>query len=125
MSRWTSVALTGLACCLTLPALSARTALGCPPPLTQDQVKKATEVELRGRLQSVLLRCGPGSKAWQVVADGKTYSLDFATPELAQQAATLDGQAVALTGTLNNNQIISVKTLTAADDLIIDLPQIQ
>jgi hypothetical protein len=199
MSKWTSVVLTGLACCLALPAL---TALGCPPPppLTQDYLKKTvrveikgklshvrrendgtdprdiafidywqmsaggntyqlnfrgnkhffdlagrfegktvivtgtldgsvvglseikadedyvketTEVEVRGRLQSVPLRCGPGSKAWNVVVDGKTYFLEFATPELRKLADSLDGKTAVITGTLQDTGI-AVKTLKAA-----------
>jgi hypothetical protein len=215
MSKWTSVVLTALACCLSVPALSLETARGCPPPpqLTQDYVKKTvrveiqgklshlqmavteprfpkppavydfwqisaggktyrldfgagkdlldlanklesqtviatgtldgtvvhltglkadegsvketTEVEVRGRLQSLLTRCGPGSRAWQVVVDGKTYSLDFATPELRKLAETLDGEAVVLSGTQNNDAVISVKTLTAADHIILDLPPVK
>jgi hypothetical protein len=204
MSKWTSVVLTGLACCLAPTAL---TALGCPPPppLTQDYLKKTvrveikgklvhvhrendrshprfamldiafidywqvvvgdrayeldfrggkhffdlanklkgktvmvtgtldggvvrltemkadedhiqetTEVEVRGRLQSVLLRCGPGSKAWSIVVDGKTYSLDFATPELRKLAETLDGKTAVITGDLKDDAV-AVKTLKAAE----------
>jgi hypothetical protein len=199
MSKWTSVALAGLTCCLALPAL---TALSCPPPppLTPDYLKKTvhveikgklshvqldmvvpveprhpfdfwqiiaggktyrldflggkhffdlanklegkavivtgtldggvvrlsemkadedyvkwtTAVEVRGRLQSVPLRCGPGSKAWSVVVDGKTYSLDFATPELQKLAEPLDGKTAVITGDLKND-VITVKTLNAAE----------
>jgi hypothetical protein len=115
MSKWTSVVLTGLACCLTLPALSLETALGCPPPppLTQDAIKKTAEVEVRGRLEALLLRCGPGSKAWIVIAEGKSYILQFATAELLTTAEALDGKDVALTGALDNGTL-TVQTLKAA-----------
>jgi hypothetical protein len=116
MSKWTSVVLTGLACCLTLSAVPARTALGCPPPVTQDSLQDTTAIEVRGRLQSVLLRCGPGSRAWQVVVDNKTYGLDFATPELARQAEALDGKTVVITGALKIGFGITVKSLAAAPE---------
>jgi hypothetical protein len=79
----------------------------------EDSVKQTTEVEVRGRLQAVLLRCGPGSKAWNVIVDGKTYFLDIADPRLRPTAETLDGKDVLITGVMNDDTI-TVKTLKAA-----------
>jgi hypothetical protein len=79
----------------------------------QDYVKETIEVEVRGRLQSVPLRCGPGSKAWSVVVDSKTYSLDFAAPELRKLADSLDGKTAIITGVFQD-AVITVKTLNAA-----------
>src|SRR5437899_1315324 len=79
MSKWTSVVLAGLTCCLALPAL---TALSCPPPppLTQDYVKKTVRVEIKGKLSHVR-RENDGSDPrdiafidyWRVSAGDKTY----------------------------------------------------
>jgi hypothetical protein len=79
----------------------------------EDSVKQTTEVEVRGRLQAVLLRCGPGSKAWNVVVDGKTYFLGLADAQLRPTAETLDGKDVLITGVMNDDTI-TVKTLKAA-----------
>jgi hypothetical protein len=208
MFKWMTAVLAGLACCLTLPALDAGTAVGClPPPLTRDYLKKTvrveikgklehvriwlepddvrdqtfpmpnlpfvdywqitvrgktymlafpeqkpltdqadklagksviltgkldgetvhvtglkadeecvkqtTEVELRGRLKAVLLRCGPGSKAWTVVVDGQEHFLDLADAQLLKTAETLEGKDVLITGVMSVYDI-HVKTLKAA-----------
>jgi hypothetical protein len=62
MFKRTTLVLTGLAWCLTLPALAGgRDAdnpevYGClPPPVTKDYVKKTVRVEIKGKLQRVRL----------------------------------------------------------------------
>jgi hypothetical protein len=89
----------------------------------EEYVKQTTEVELRGRLKGVRLKFRdigfpePNDVvdflAWNVTVGDKTYSLNFATPELEKLAEALDGQAILLTGELSNDTI-TVKTLTAA-----------
>jgi len=80
----------------------------------EDSVKQTTEVEVRGRLQVVLLRCGPGTRAWEVVVDGKTYLLDMTDAQLRKTAETLDGKDVLISGVMNDD-LITVKTLKAAE----------
>jgi hypothetical protein len=79
----------------------------------EGYVKETTEVTVRGELRALLVRCGPGSKLWDVVVDERTYTLDLATPALKQQAEALDGKTVVLTGTLQG-AAITVKTLEGA-----------
>jgi hypothetical protein len=79
----------------------------------EDSVKQTTEVEVRGRLQAVLLRCGVGSKAWNVVVDGKTYFLVITDSQLLTASDTLNGKDVLITGVMNDDTI-TVKTLKAA-----------
>jgi hypothetical protein len=79
----------------------------------EDSIKQTTEVEVRGHLQAVLLRCGPGSKAWNVVVDGKTYFLDMTDAQLRKTAETLGDKDVLITGVMNDDTI-TVKTLKAA-----------
>jgi hypothetical protein len=92
----------------------ASTALGCLPASSQGPVKGAAEVKLRGRLQTVLLRCGPGSKAWSVVTDGNPHNIELPTPELRKLAETLEGQDVVVTGQVSGVNI-AVLTLKAAE----------
>jgi hypothetical protein len=79
----------------------------------EDYVKQTTEVEMRGRLQSLPTRCGPGSVAWTVVVDGTTHFLDITDAGLKGLAKTLNGKDVLITGATNGD-FITVKTLKAA-----------
>jgi len=79
-----------------------------------EYVKETTEVEARGQLNAVLLRCGPGSKAWNLVVDGKTYGIAFASSDLEKLAETLDGKDVVLNGVVDGTSI-AVSTLKAAE----------
>ena len=92
---------------------------------SDEYVKETTEVEARGRLLGITMRCvkapDPGHPdillplvAWNFVVDGKTYTLAFANPELEQFARTLDGKFVVLTGVLDKDTI-TVKTLKAVE----------
>ena len=90
----------------------------------EDYLKQTTEVEVRGRLHGVALKFldigFPNSDLLvdfvvrNVVVDGKTYSISFASPELEKLAGTLDGQAVVLTGDLDG-ETITVKSLKAVE----------
>jgi hypothetical protein len=136
MFKWTTLLWTGLASCLTLFALNAPTAVGCVPPQVNDTVqvtglkaddeyvKETTQVEARGRLSAIYLRClkpaSPGQPGvlvpgilWKFSVNGKTYTLSIASPELERLARTLDGKVVLLSGELRKDTIV-VKDLKAA-----------
>jgi hypothetical protein len=141
MRTWTTLVLTGLACCLTLPALAAvpngddPQVWGClPPPLTKDYVKKTVRVEIKGKLQRVRLpidvipldqldpnppRTGPllprWDEVWQITVGDKTYILDLGdnsdvekgpiTRGFTDLARKLAGKTVIITGMLNGDTV--------------------
>jgi hypothetical protein len=150
MFKWTTLVLTGLACCLTLPAVDAGTDMGClPPPLTQDYLKKTVRVEIKGQLVRVR-RENDGSDprdirfitVWQVSANGKTYTLDFgrthlyatdrlhtliALPpwmELPGKAEKLAGKTVIVTGTLDGTTV-HVTDLKADDEFVKETTEVE
>jgi hypothetical protein len=73
----------------------------------KDRVTKTTVVEVRGKLQEAeICNDSPGKRwdGWYVVAEGKTYYLDF-SKGLPLSIARLKGKAVVVSGTLNGNRI--------------------
>jgi hypothetical protein len=136
MSRWTSSVLTGLACCLALPALAA---LGCPPPppLTQDYLKKTVRVEIQGKLTHVQSRLeGPRDPRfpmpdiayidfWQVSAGGKTYQLDFrGGKHFFDLANKLEGKTAIVTGTLDG-ALVRVTEMKADEDYVKETTEVE
>jgi hypothetical protein len=119
MFKGTTAVLAGLACCLTLPALSAGTDMGCVlPPLTQDYLRKTVRVEIKGKLYHIRMWLeGPRDPKypmpnvglldyWQITTGGKTFRLEF--PErklLTDEADRLAGKSVILAGTLAGDTI--------------------
>jgi len=89
-----------------------------------EYVKETTELEVRGRLEEVIAYLKdigfPNSPpdmislGWNVVVDGKAYTVTFNGPELLTLAKYLNGKTVVLTGELKDD-IITVKTLKAAE----------
>jgi hypothetical protein len=142
MFKWTTAVLAGIACCFTLPALNAGTDMGClPPPLTQDYLKKTVRVEIKGKLDHILIQLEPHDMldpgfpmstlpfldSWQITVGGKTYTLDLGGNSdvekgpihrgFADDANKLAGKAVIVTGTLNGDTV-QVSGLRADEDYV-------
>jgi hypothetical protein len=133
MFKWTTLLLTGLVCCLTLPALNAGTDLGClpPPPLpVQDYLKKTTSVEIKGQLSHIVSDCrGPQDtkfpmpniwffNAWQMTVGGKTYTLTFGErKDVTELTNKLVGKTVIVSGTLDGSTV-HVTGLKADDEYV-------
>jgi hypothetical protein len=150
MFKWMTLMCTGLACCLTLPALNAGTDMGClPPPPPQDYLKKTVRVEIKGQLVRVR-RENDGSDrrdsrfitAWQINANGKTYTLDLGEtrwyviekvhttiaplPEmgLSGKAENFAGKTVIVTGTLDGTTV-HVTDLKADDEYVKETTEVE
>jgi hypothetical protein len=139
MFKRTTLTLTALACCLTLPALNAGTDMGClpPPPPIQDYLKKTVRVDIKGQLVHLVSDCrGPQDPkfpmpniwffdAWQIPVGGKTYTLQFGErKDVAELANKFVGKTVIVSGTLDQTTV-HVTSLKADDEYVKETTEVE
>jgi hypothetical protein len=84
--------------------------------VNQDSVQETVHLDVQLDLESVILGGLPSQTSWTVMADGKTYHLEFDNSIPKEKPGILDGKKVIVTGTLKEGTTIHVTGLRAATD---------